>query len=112
MARLEGLGKFKRLDDPFGTRTRGLPASSIAPHSPTQPRAIIIIIIIITIIIIINIILWGQLGSLADSDHGVFFLFFFYIMGHAVALWLRHYATSRKAVGSKPDEVNECFQFI
>jgi hypothetical protein len=25
---------------------------------------------------------------------------------HAVAQWLRHYATSRKVMGSKPDEVN------
>jgi hypothetical protein len=24
--------------------------------------------------------------------------------GHAVAQWLRHYATSRKVAGSKPDE--------
>jgi hypothetical protein len=29
----------------------------------------------------------------------------------AVALWLRHYATSRKDVGSSPEEVNELFQF-
>jgi hypothetical protein len=28
-------------------------------------------------------------------------------------VWLRYYATSRKVVGSKPDEVNEfVFQFI
>jgi hypothetical protein len=33
------------------------------------------------------------------------------IVGHAVALWLRHYATSRKAAGSIPDEVNEFVQF-
>jgi hypothetical protein len=26
--------------------------------------------------------------------------------GHAVALWLRHYATSRKVAGARPDEVN------
>jgi hypothetical protein len=25
--------------------------------------------------------------------------------GHAVAKWLRHYATSRKVAGSRPDEV-------
>jgi hypothetical protein len=25
--------------------------------------------------------------------------------------WLRHYATSRKVVGSRPDEANEFFQF-
>jgi hypothetical protein len=30
-------------------------------------------------------------------------------MGHAVALWLKHYAKSRKVAGSKPDEVNEFF---
>jgi hypothetical protein len=29
--------------------------------------------------------------------------------GHAVAQWLRHYATSRKVAGSRPDEVNESF---
>jgi hypothetical protein len=29
--------------------------------------------------------------------------------GHAVARWVRHYATSRKVVGSTPDEVNEFF---
>jgi hypothetical protein len=29
--------------------------------------------------------------------------------GHEVAKWLRHYATSRKVEGSKPDEVNEFF---
>jgi hypothetical protein len=26
--------------------------------------------------------------------------------GHAVAQWLRHYATNRKVAGSIPDEVN------
>jgi hypothetical protein len=26
--------------------------------------------------------------------------------GHAVAYWLRHYATNRKVAGSIPDEVN------
>jgi hypothetical protein len=31
------------------------------------------------------------------------------IRRHAVAQWLRHYAASRKAVGSRPDEVNEFF---
>jgi hypothetical protein len=25
--------------------------------------------------------------------------------------WLRHYATSRKVAGSRPDEINEFFQF-
>jgi hypothetical protein len=28
-------------------------------------------------------------------------------MEHAAAYWLRHYATSRKVAGSRPDEVNE-----
>jgi hypothetical protein len=28
---------------------------------------------------------------------------------HAVAQWLRHYATSRKVTGSRPDEVNDFF---
>jgi hypothetical protein len=32
-----------------------------------------------------------------------------FIMGHAVAQWLRHYATSRKISGSRPDEVNGFF---
>jgi hypothetical protein len=32
------------------------------------------------------------------------------LMGHAVA-YRRHYATSRKVVSSRPDEVNEFFQF-
>jgi hypothetical protein len=31
--------------------------------------------------------------------------------GHAVAYWLRHYVTGRKVAGSRPDEVNEFFQF-
>jgi hypothetical protein len=26
--------------------------------------------------------------------------------GHAVAWWLRYYATNRKVAGSRPDEVN------
>jgi hypothetical protein len=26
--------------------------------------------------------------------------------GHAEALWIRHYATSRKVAGSRPDEAN------
>jgi hypothetical protein len=30
-------------------------------------------------------------------------------MGHAVAQWLKHSATSRKIVGSRPDEINELF---
>jgi hypothetical protein len=30
-----------------------------------------------------------------------------FILGYAVALWLRHYVTSRKVAGSRPDEVNE-----
>jgi hypothetical protein len=29
--------------------------------------------------------------------------------GHAVTQWLRHYATSRKVAGSRPDEVNAFF---
>jgi hypothetical protein len=29
--------------------------------------------------------------------------------GHVVAQWLRHYATGRKVVGLRPDEVNEIF---
>jgi hypothetical protein len=29
---------------------------------------------------------------------------FYSIRGHAVAQWLRHYATSRKVAGSRPDE--------
>jgi hypothetical protein len=28
---------------------------------------------------------------------------------HAVVQWLRHYATSRKVAGSRPDEVNSFF---
>jgi hypothetical protein len=31
------------------------------------------------------------------------------IWGHAVAYWLRHYATSRKVTGSIPDEVIRFF---
>jgi hypothetical protein len=30
---------------------------------------------------------------------------------HAVVQYLRRYATSRKVAGSRPDEVNEFFQF-
>jgi hypothetical protein len=26
--------------------------------------------------------------------------------GHAVMKWLKHYATSRKVAGSRPDEIN------
>jgi hypothetical protein len=33
------------------------------------------------------------------------------VMGHAIAYWLRHYATNRKVAGLRPDEVNEFFQF-
>jgi hypothetical protein len=29
-----------------------------------------------------------------------------YVMGHAVAQWLRRYATNRKVTGSIPNEVN------
>jgi hypothetical protein len=32
-------------------------------------------------------------------------------MGHAVAWWLKQYATSRKVARSRPDEVNEFSQF-
>jgi hypothetical protein len=32
-------------------------------------------------------------------------------LGHEVACWLRHYATSRKVAGSRPDKLNELFQF-
>jgi hypothetical protein len=31
--------------------------------------------------------------------------------GHAVAYWIRHYATSWKVSGLRPDEVNEFVQF-
>jgi hypothetical protein len=31
------------------------------------------------------------------------------ISGHAVAYWLRHYATGRKVAGSKPDDMNVFF---
>jgi len=31
-------------------------------------------------------------------------------MGHAVALWLRHYATNRQVAGSIPDGVTGIFQ--
>jgi hypothetical protein len=30
---------------------------------------------------------------------------------HAVAYWLRHYATSQKIAGSRPNKVNEFFRF-
>jgi hypothetical protein len=49
-------------------------------------RLIIIIIIIIIIIVI-------------------------FCEGHAVAYWSRNYATIRKVAGSRPDEMNEFFQF-
>jgi hypothetical protein len=32
-------------------------------------------------------------------------------MEHAVAQWLRHYATSRKVASFRPRKVKECFQF-
>jgi hypothetical protein len=32
--------------------------------------------------------------------------------GHGAVYWLRNSATDLKVVGSGPDEVNECFQFI
>jgi hypothetical protein len=38
MVRLEGLGTFKTFNDFIGTRTRDLPASSIAPQPSTLPR--------------------------------------------------------------------------
>jgi hypothetical protein len=37
--------------------------------------------------------------------------YFTFVYGHAVAQWLGHCATSRKVAGSRPDEVNEFFQF-
>jgi hypothetical protein len=34
------------------------------------------------------------------------------LLEHGVsASWLRHYATNREGVGSRPDEVTELFQF-
>jgi hypothetical protein len=33
-------------------------------------------------------------------------------IGRTVALWLRHYATSRKVVGSRPDEVMNFFNLL
>jgi hypothetical protein len=38
-----------------------------------------------------------------------YFLSYLLALGHAVALWLRHYATSQNFVGSRADEVNEFF---
>jgi hypothetical protein len=32
-------------------------------------------------------------------------------MGYEVESWLKHYATSQTVAGSRPDEVNEFFQF-
>jgi hypothetical protein len=32
-------------------------------------------------------------------------------LGHAVAYWLRRYVTKRKVAGSRPDEVNDFYQF-
>jgi hypothetical protein len=37
----------------------------------------------------------------ASSMNGIYMLW-----GHTVASWLRHYATSQKVAGSRPDEVN------
>jgi hypothetical protein len=34
------------------------------------------------------------------------FFLVYHLWGHAVAYWLRHYATNRKVAGSIPDEVN------
>jgi hypothetical protein len=34
-----------------------------------------------------------------------------YVLKERSGKWLRHYATSRKVAGSRPDEVNEFFQF-
>jgi hypothetical protein len=52
------------------------------------------------------------LGFYPESRPFFFFFFFFLlkinfnvIWGHAVAQWLRHYATNRKVAGSIPDEV-------
>jgi hypothetical protein len=36
--RLEGLGKLKKINDVIGTRTRDLPACSIAPQPSTLAR--------------------------------------------------------------------------
>jgi hypothetical protein len=37
--------------------------------------------------------------------------YYFKIVKSAVVLWLRLYATRRKIAGSRPDEVNEFFEF-
>jgi hypothetical protein len=38
MVRLEGLGKFKKFNNLIGTRTRNLPACSIAPRKYIRVR--------------------------------------------------------------------------
>jgi hypothetical protein len=43
-------------------------------------------------------------------DHWSFFFLAFILVWHAVAQWLRLYATRWKVTGLRPDEVNEFFQ--
>jgi hypothetical protein len=40
----------------------------------------------------------------------ILILLLYVVRGHAE--WLRHYATSRRVAGTRPDEVNELFQSI
>jgi hypothetical protein len=44
-----------------------------------------------------------------DTIINIFSKYTNFIKGYVVANWLRHYATSRKVAGSRPDEVNDFF---
>jgi hypothetical protein len=48
--------------------------------------------------ILIPILILMQTGSIIKIYYNIFW-------GHAVAQWLRHYATRRKIAGARPDEV-------
>ena len=51
-----------------------------------------------------NVMLWDDLCSNRN------YIFYHYLLGRAVALWLRHYATIRLVAGSIPDGVIGIFQ--
>jgi hypothetical protein len=64
---------------------------------------------------------WNSLHGQGESVNHLYKYSYKYLMlksnllyqilqgGHAVALWLTHYATSWKVMGLRPDEVNEFF---
>jgi hypothetical protein len=85
------------------SRSEGHPSAGSARYLVNGVTIIIIIVIVTELVFFVTFYNSHDISSFTKciaSERG---------WGHAVAYWLRHYATSRKVAGSRPDEMNFFF---